>query len=970
MTIGEKNSIPIGMNYFKKKCSFLAAIAVFFSAFLFAEKTPVENLYQYELDNGLSLFVAENHSVPLAYIEIAVRAGGVTQTPETAGLFHLYEHMMFKGNELYPSAASVQHALSEIGVANWNGTTGSDRVNYFFTIPSNQLEKGLAFWNAAIRSPLMTEQELENEKRVVLSEIEGDAADPQHQLYYYSNCRLFPDAPYRTDPAGSFDCVRNATVAQLLDMQSKYYIPSNAALFVGGDINPDEVYKLVKDIYGTWSNNGNSRPQNGPKQNPAPFTKDEFALMQFDQLPPQFAQVSIQFRGPDTDFELEDTYAADYIGQLLSEPSGIFKQTLVNDEELGIPDTDYASGYYATKRADGNIEFSAILLSPEENLTERVEHLVSVIRDEIMPQIASDKNLYSKEKVDSIAQKLVDSDILGAQTAKSLLETLRYWWVCATPEYYYTYNDKITSVSQNDVQNFVEKYISGKHPLVTVIVNPSVYQENRAAFEKANYDIIDGEKALWWKNPAYAENPDVIALQTGVPEKTEIYVPSEKPKVSKKTKAASVKTSKLKNGIPVYVQENKNARVASIAFGVKGGVAHLAPETSGLESALFDMMANSSKNYSYEVRKNLLFDKNAQLDSFSKLAGSALTLTTIDSYLDELLPVFVDGFLNPQYDEDVYALLMNSYQQTVQGMLAEPSSVLDWKIVQDVYKNHPYKTRASVTPDSIENITIENLESLHNAIMNTNEIFVVAVGNVNAKSLVKELNKTLGALPKSKTPATKLDLPQLQLESQEPVVLTNASVSGSGYLSRVFASPANSSSDFIPASLAANIYSAIMFNVVREHYGVCYTPYSYVSGSLAPYGEEFLYNLSDYENFVSAMKEARDIMADGKVIESVDENGSYVFSPLEKELAGYKNKFINSRYESQSTPEEIVSTLAYNVMNFNDINYGQKQLNQINAATADEILKIFHKYWLEGNARWYAIVGPENAEELNFEGAN
>ena len=90
-----------------------------------------KNVESFTLENGLKVFTSENHSVPLVYIEIAVRAGGVTQTPETAGLFHLYEHMMFKGNELYRDAASVQKAINDMGVTSWNGTTSPDCVNYF-----------------------------------------------------------------------------------------------------------------------------------------------------------------------------------------------------------------------------------------------------------------------------------------------------------------------------------------------------------------------------------------------------------------------------------------------------------------------------------------------------------------------------------------------------------------------------------------------------------------------------------------------------------------------------------------------------------------------------------------------------------------------------------------------------------------------------------------------------------------------
>ena len=73
----------------------LSAFIFLFLSLLWSEATNIQGLYRYKLGNGLELFVAENDSAPLAYIEIAVRAGAVTQTPENAGLFHLYEHMLF-----------------------------------------------------------------------------------------------------------------------------------------------------------------------------------------------------------------------------------------------------------------------------------------------------------------------------------------------------------------------------------------------------------------------------------------------------------------------------------------------------------------------------------------------------------------------------------------------------------------------------------------------------------------------------------------------------------------------------------------------------------------------------------------------------------------------------------------------------------------------------------------------------------
>ena len=463
------------MKNIKRLFTAIVAVSLLFVQSVFAEKTPIENLYEYTLDNGLTVFIAENHTVPLAYIEIAVKAGAITQTPENAGLFHLYEHMMFKGNALYPNAAAVNRALSDIGVAEWNGTTSSDHVNYFFTIPSDQLEKGLAFWNAAIRSPLMDEREFENEKKVVLAEIEGDSSDPQSWMYDYFMTKMFPDEPYRLDAGGSFPVVKNATIAQMRDMQSKYYIPKNAALFIGGDVNPEETLELVNKIYGSWSNNGNERPSNGKQQNTEPFDEIQIAVLPYDKVSSEIVNVEVVFRGPDADFNLEDTYAADYLCQLLADPDGAFLQTLVNTKELQIPDVDYVSGGYGTSRAAGEIYFESVMLNPEEDLANRVLLLEKITREKILPNIAKDKKNFSKKKIEAIARSLSDDDIKIAQTATGLLNTLRFWWCATSADYYYSYNDKISSVTSLDMQNFVAKYIEGKKPLIIISLNPEVY---------------------------------------------------------------------------------------------------------------------------------------------------------------------------------------------------------------------------------------------------------------------------------------------------------------------------------------------------------------------------------------------------------------------------------------------------------------------------------------------------------------
>src|SRR5688572_11319183 len=86
--------------------------------------------------NGLEVLVVENHALPLLTIEIAVRNGSFTEPPEYNGLSHLYEHMFFKANKVLPNQEAWLARSRELGLV-WNGTTETERVNYFLTTTSD-----------------------------------------------------------------------------------------------------------------------------------------------------------------------------------------------------------------------------------------------------------------------------------------------------------------------------------------------------------------------------------------------------------------------------------------------------------------------------------------------------------------------------------------------------------------------------------------------------------------------------------------------------------------------------------------------------------------------------------------------------------------------------------------------------------------------------------------------------------------
>ncbi len=485
-----------------KKAYALAAMCFVSALLLFAEekpgKTSVEHLYSYTLDNGLSVFVAENHSAPLVYIEVAVRAGAIAQTPENAGLFHLYEHMMFKGNPKYPNAQAMQTALKDMGVPNWNGTTSTDRVNYFITVPVDQLEKGLEFWSYAIREPLMNPKEFEDEKKVVISEIQGYFGQPSQQQWSYLYRTLFPEAPWTTDPCGSVEIVKNATVGQLREIQKKYYVPNNAAVFVGGDVSPEEAYRLVNKIYGSWKRGDDPWKDFTKGYAANPLSAPVYCVLPANEISPDIAQVSVYYHGPDGQFNIQDTYTADVLSRVLMDPAGPFVTTLVKNKKLSIPNSDYIGSGYQTSRSHGLLSFGGIMLNPANDLPGRAREFYETLTKKALPAVQKDKSLDSPKKRNLLLQALKDSNAYETESAEGLLSMLSYYWASATTDYYTSYSENMAKVQKKDFDSYLEEYVYSRNPVIAVSVNPAVYEQTKQEYEAAGFVVITAENAFWW----------------------------------------------------------------------------------------------------------------------------------------------------------------------------------------------------------------------------------------------------------------------------------------------------------------------------------------------------------------------------------------------------------------------------------------------------------------------------------------
>jgi zinc protease len=473
-----------------------------------AEGGAIPGLSRSTLDNGLEVFVYENHSVPLARVQITFRAGAIAQTAQTAGLFHLFEHMLFTSNQKYQSERDLTAALANLGVSEWNGGTSSEYVTYYFDIPSDKLDQGLEFWSWAMRTPTFDPAELEREKKVVTDEIAGDINDPAYIYQAAINKRFYSQYPYRRDVAGSPQNVAAATVDNLRAIQAKYYIPNNAALFIGGDVKPAEALALAKKWYGDWASGPDPWKTFPPAFSLPAVRRPTLLIYKDPRLPEGLGSIEMYYRGPDVTgnpkaitTDPAATYAADVWGTLVSNPDGKF----MNDVMKNVPklyDKKYLDAGYLTQRDGGQVRFSTIFVTdPELPAWARAQFYFKeqIHGAEAENMRRSTAKYFGPEEFEAVKTKLEDQRLAELETADGFISSLSFWWATASTDYFLNYIDKVKKVTPDNVSDFVTKYISHNLEILSLRLSPADYDREVKLAKDHGFEEITADNAFWWK---------------------------------------------------------------------------------------------------------------------------------------------------------------------------------------------------------------------------------------------------------------------------------------------------------------------------------------------------------------------------------------------------------------------------------------------------------------------------------------
>lgn len=206
---------------------------------------------RHRLDNGLDVLIHEDHGCPIVAVNIWYHVGSKNEKPGRTGFAHLFEHLMFEGSQHHDK--SYFQPLQEAGGA-LNGSTNTDRTNYWEVVPRNALD--LALWMESDRMgyllPALTDHKFNNQREVVLNERRQNYENRPYGLAGLAIVAALypPEHPYHWLTIGAADDIKAARIDDVRAFFQTYYRPCNASLALAGDVTAEEALGLAADYFG------------------------------------------------------------------------------------------------------------------------------------------------------------------------------------------------------------------------------------------------------------------------------------------------------------------------------------------------------------------------------------------------------------------------------------------------------------------------------------------------------------------------------------------------------------------------------------------------------------------------------------------------------------------------------------------------------------------------------------------------
>jgi zinc protease len=757
----------------------------------FAE-TPVPKIVEFALPTGQHLYIKEDHSQPIVTIDTWVKTGSVNETDKINGVSHFLEHLLFKGTDKY-GPGQIDRILESRG-AEFNAATSDDYTHYYVTTATPYFEEALRLHADMMLNAAIPDTELPQERKVVQEEINRANDNPDRQIYITLSKLMYGNHGYALDTLGPKENIANIPRDSILEYYHYWYQPQNFNTVITGDVNPEQVKKLVSEVFP-------APPFQKPRnyQPPAvglvpPPAKPQVKVLDNPNI--SQAYIALGMLGPAMQ-KPDDVYALDIAMLALgSGKSSRLYRALKERKPLA---TDIGAGNYTQK-------YSGLLVVSAESKPENRE----TVKKEILDQLTHLKaGGITQAELDKAKTQYLKNFIFENETTDGTASSIGYNVTIGSLQDYLDHVQNVEKVTLDQVQDALNRYID---------LNKSVMVELLPTGLKANLQTATDQNMALLRQAAGAGSS---GLSSSTPAK--ISGTQQAQQAIAPTKAV------LPSGMTLITKPLPDSATVAIKIFIKGGQGvESLPGTAALVSSL--MMQGTTSSSAEEISRQLE-SKGMSLsfsadEDFIEVTGAA-----ISEDMGELMGILGDVLTHPAFAETEIAKKKEQIRQSIVASRDNPSTVAFENLSMALYPNHPYGNKGKRIEASLDQISHQDLLDYYHLYFRPQNMVVSVVGNFDPATVASQLKSLYPAC--NHCPQSQANIPSVPALPESQTIIQEKPQLSAVWLAQGWLVPAIQEQDYVPLkvlnSLVGTGMSSRLFVGLREKQGL-----AYVVGSMYP----------------------------------------------------------------------------------------------------------------------------------------
>jgi zinc protease len=663
---------------------------------------------KFVLDNGLTLLVHEDHSVPIVSVNSWYHVGSRNEKRGKTGFAHLFEHFFFDGSEHYPHG--FREVMDDLGATNRNGTTNGDRTNFFEDVPVSGLERTLYLEadRMGYLEKQLSKEMLERERGVVQNEKrQGDnrpyaAVDERiiQAIYPYSH-------PYSWTTIGSMEDLNAASLEDVREWYRTYYGPNNAVLSLAGDITAERALELVKKYFG-------GIPP-GPPLNRLDEWVPRLDRNIRDEVEDRVPRTRIDRVYPAPGWRNADVPLLRLTAGILSGTKSarldrrlIYEKQLATEVDVTLDVHEIASEFYVEAT-----------LKPGVDAAE-AEREIDAVMAALLRDGPSEAELGRARSL-QLARFAHQVEFKGGFGGRSdvLAESMTFG---GSPDAYLERLRAIASATPATTSAAANRWLASNH--YTIVARP--------------FPALAASKTMLDRSvlPPLGDTPAITF-----------------PKVQR---------AQLANGLKVLLLERHGAPLVNMVVAVDAGMASDPSDKAGVGTLALSLMDQGTVTRDAFRIADDLAAQGARLTTGFDLDTSYARLSALSASLSGALDVFSDVLLHPAYPEEMVAIGKRQRLADIEQEKTSPMAATLRVLPRLLYgAGHPYSgpLTGSGQPGTVATLTPDDLRSWHRTWFRPDNSTVVVTGDVTMDVVRRELERTFGSWQKGNVPAKNVTTP-------------------------------------------------------------------------------------------------------------------------------------------------------------------------------------------------------------------